>query len=54
MDFLRLAEKKKEKTVNSSGLKLAQYSPRPGATRRARARVGGFTQKTSAFRISSK
>jgi hypothetical protein len=32
MDFLSLAEKKKEKIVNSSGLKLAQYSPRPGET----------------------
>jgi hypothetical protein len=49
MDFLSLAGKKKEKTVNSSRLKLAQYSPRPGEMRRVRARVGGFTQTTSAF-----
>jgi hypothetical protein len=50
MDFLSLAEKKKKKTVNNSWLKLAQYSPRLlGKTLRARARVGGFTQKTSAL-----
>jgi hypothetical protein len=47
MDFLSLVEKKKEKTVNSSRLKLAQYSPRLGEMRRAR--VGGFTQTTSTF-----
>jgi hypothetical protein len=29
MDFLSLVEKKKKKTVNSSGLKLAQSGPQP-------------------------
>jgi hypothetical protein len=47
MDFISLVEKKKEKTVNSSGLKLAQYSPRPGETRRARPRWRFYTEYLS-------
>jgi hypothetical protein len=39
-----MAEKKKEKTVNSSGLKLAQYSPRRGKMRRARPRWRFYTE----------
>jgi hypothetical protein len=45
MDFLSLTEKKKEKTVNSSGLKLAQSSPQPDERSRACTRVAGFTQR---------
>jgi hypothetical protein len=47
--FPKLGRKEKEKTMNSFGLKLAQYNPRPGEMRRVRTRVGCFTQKPSAF-----
>jgi hypothetical protein len=53
MDFLSLVEKEKEKewivpVRNQSNTAHAQ------AKRVVRARVGGFTQKTSVFWISSK
>jgi hypothetical protein len=42
MDFLSLTEKEKEKTMNSSGLKLAQSSPQPGERARTCARGANF------------
>jgi hypothetical protein len=53
MDFLSLVEKEKEKEWIVPGLNQPNTA-HAQAKRATRARVGGFTQKTSAFWISSK
>jgi hypothetical protein len=53
-NFSKPGRKRKRERMNSNGLKPARYGPRPGETHHARARVGSFTQKTSAFWTSSK
>jgi hypothetical protein len=49
MNSLILAEKEKEKLMNSVGLSLAQVGLQKGEHARARARVVNFAQKTLAI-----